>query len=540
MNGAYNGIKNLAAGDYETGMAGLTGALGSGAVSGPVFGWKTTKEFLDNRKAVKYIDVNKVNSVVTDPINNEQTATSHLKWAYDAMRNQYGKEHADATKDWQLRHTLEQEGINKIYYQARENGVTHETATKQILKIINRSKNDIISIKHGTPYFGYADKKEQLNEIEHGLDRANKSYDEHIKVLKKIANNDKIVSPEFKQRLFEGLANAKEFESIGEFLRIEKDKANNGDLEKSLPVDLQKDISINEAYKQAYQAIIGKILQPSTIEKENLGSKKSQAADIIDETTTPDQAVDMVAANPLEAETIKAQATNESKKAINSALAQHTLHFENTLKSMVENGSVYSEELQQEIPITEDYLNALIKEYEEVTAPLIEQLGDPAMKQKQQNLIRKSVVAVTDKLQRAAGPHSIEDGDLTQRYESPDPQTQYLFVAERDKLYAKLNNAGITSDLAEAVRVAATPEQLQEVLSNITNEREKELVSDFYNVVPLVKKETKVEEEIPDLSQFPEYDEIEDMDHYDNYRDEVNTEMIEDLLDKDILKPCDL
>lgn len=540
LNGAYNGIKNLAAGDYETGMAGLTGALGSGAVSGPVFGWKTTKEFLDNRKAVKYIDVNKVNSVVTDPINNEQTATSHLKWAYDAMRNQYGKEHADATKDWQLRHTLEQEGINKIYYQARENGVTHEAATKQILKIINRSKNDIISIKHGTPYFGYADKKEQLNEIEHGLDRANKSYDEHIKVLKKIANNDKIVSPEFKQRLFEGLANAKEFESIGEFLRIEKDKANNGDLEKSLPVDLQKDISINEAYKQAYQAIIGKILQPSTIEKENLGSKKSQAADIIDETTTPDQAVDMVAANPLEAETIKAQATNESKKAINSALAQHTLHFENTLKSMVENGSVYSEELQQEIPITEDYLNALIKEYEEVTAPLIEQLGDPAMKQKQQNLIRKSVVAVTDKLQRAAGPHSIEDGDLTQRYESPDPQTQYLFVAERDKLYAKLNNAGITSDLAEAVRVAATPEQLQEVLSNITNEREKELVSDFYNVVPLVKKETKVEEEIPDLSQFPEYDEIEDMDHYDNYRDEVNTEMIEDLLDKDILKPCDL
>lgn len=168
MNGAYNGIKNLAAGDYETGMAGLTGALGSGAVSGPVFGWKTAREFLDNRKAVKYIDVNKVNSVVTYLLNNEQTATSHLKWAYDAMRNEYGKEHADATKDWQLRHTLEQEGINKLYYQARENGVTHQAATKQILKIINRSKNDIISIKHGTPDFGYADKKEQLNEIEHG------------------------------------------------------------------------------------------------------------------------------------------------------------------------------------------------------------------------------------------------------------------------------------------------------------------------------------------------------------------------------------
>lgn len=56
----------------------------------------------------------------------------------------------------------------------------------------------------------------------------------------------------------------------------------------------------------------------------------------------------------------------------------------------------------------------------------------------------------------------------------------------------------------------------------------------------MVKKETKAEEEIPDQSQFPEYDEIEDMDHYDNYRDEVNPEMIEDLLDKDILKPCDL
>ena len=248
----------------------------------------------------------------------------------------------------------------------------------------------------------------------------------------------------------------------------------------------------------------------------------------------------MVAANPIEAQTIKTQATNESKKAINSALAQHTLHFETTLKRMVENGSVFSEELQQEIPITEDYLNALIKEYEEITAPLIDQLGDPNMKNRQQALIRKSVVAVTDKMQRAAGPHSIEDDDLTQRYASQDPQTQYLFIAERDKLYAKLNNAGITSDLAEAVRVAATPEQLQAVISNIKNERERELVSDFYNVVPLVKRETKAEEEIPDQSQFPEYDEIEDMDHYDNYRDEVNPEMIEDLLDKDILKPCDL
>jgi hypothetical protein len=58
--------------------------------------------------------------------------------------------------------------------------------------------------------------------------------------------------------------------------------------------------------------------------------------------------------------------------------------------------------------------------------------------------------------------------------------------------------------------------------------------------VPLAKRETKGEEDIPDLSQFPEYDEIEDMDHYDNYRDEVNPEMIEDLLDKDILKPCNL
>ncbi len=244
--------------------------------------------------------------------------------------------------------------------------------------------------------------------------------------------------------------------------------------------------------------------------------------------------------NPVEAQTIKAEATNVSKKAINSALMQHTLHFENTLKRMVETGSVFSEELQQEIPITEEYLNALIKEYEEITAPLIDQLGDPNMKNRQQALIRKSVVAVTDKMQRAAGPHSIEDDDLTQRYASQDPQTQYLFIAERDKLYAKLNNAGITSDLAEAVRVAATPEQLQEVISNIKNERERELVSDFYNVVPLVKKETKAEEEIPDQSQFPEYDEIEDMDHYDNYSVEVNPEMIEDLLDKDILKPCDL
>lgn len=540
LNGAYRGITKLAEGDYETGMAGLTGALGSGAVSGPVFGWKSTKQYLDNRKAAKYIDVNKVNSVVTDPLNNPETATSHLKWAYEAMRNQYGKEHADATKDWQLRHMLEQEGLNKLYYQARESGVTHEAATKQILKIINRSKNDIVSIKHGTPYFGFSDKKEQLNEIEHGLDRANKSYDEHIKVLKKIANNDKIVSPEFKQRLFEALANGKEFESIGDFLRVEKDKANNGDVEKEMPLDLKKDIAINDTYKLAYQQILGKLLTPSTIEQENLGSKKSQAADIIDETTPLDAAVDMVAANPLEAQTIKAQTANEGKKAINSALAQHTLHFENTLNRMVESGSVYSEELQQEIPITEDYLNALIKEYEEVTAPLLEQLGDPAMKKKQQALIRKSIVAVTDKLQRAAGPHSIEDDDLNQRYGSEDPQTQYLFIAERDKLYAKLNNAGITSDLAEAVRTAATPSRLQEIISNITNERERELVSDFYNVVPLAKRETKVEEEIPDQSQFPEYDEIEDMDHYDNYRDEVNPEMIDDLLDKDILKPCNL
>jgi len=504
IGGGLTAFKDLYNLDPEVTMSFITGAATSGGFNAARWGFGEMRQ-KGIKEKLKFIDTDKINSVITDPLNMDENVIGHLKFAFEAMQNEIAKGAAEQSKDWQLRHVLEQEGLNKLYYQARENGVEHNDTVKHILGALKARTGDL-DIKSSTPYISKNDIKAQFSEIENALASTAQTYDYSQRIFKDLNNKNYNITPELRKRVFEAVGNLTEFQSVGKFLEEQKNKTQGDPIQVG---NIEQDIKLNDAYVKAYTKVLTNLIKDNKNLKKDSDEHKAHIIETAVEETgkSPEAVISEISQTEQEAADLS-NLVDQKKSAKNEAkFLQETAHFQRQVDSFFREGGVnnamgFREELNH------DTFESLIKGYNESLADLT---SDPKTKKLFEEKKKAIIKAALSRLRDAAGSQTPEQVD--QRYNNSEAQRSFLFMPERTMLVNQLNNVpGVNSSFVEALsQVKNTTDLKALVLSPDRNEVEKRIINTFYS-----QGENR-EEEIPEiqndetlfLDDFPVDDSVE-------------------------------
>lgn len=504
VGGTMHAINNLD--NPESQAEFLSGMLGSGVTQTALSGFqKGVKYMSDVKQDAIYKkafgqDVNKQINSILEPIRNsdntlnQDAVRAHFIKAAQALNNDVAKDAANYIGDWQYGHVLEQEGFNKLYYEARENGIDHSSATEYILGALKaRPQEQMHLAEHKTPFTEYKDKTTFMAEVEQGLARAQNVYDNMSKISRYFGQKKQELTPEKKQRVFEAIANHKEFMAINDMLlrNIKKDdfvkdknvealspqekliydqlnnKTEKGISEKidlSIQKEAEKNIKLNQVYQNAYKGVIDDLLKEDDIADESIKYKAKKAAEAAEEAQVPvAEVVNQMTDDPKEAAKIIEHLDNEREFAAKSNLQDKTKLF---LENANQLFTVGYNEIGQEM--TPEALDELIRDYTQSVMDDAKVLGN------QEKIIANAVSLAVKKgynmfkenvgyLNIAKNPEG-----LKVRYEPSNNQRATFFVLER----AYLADAMSKANLPEATAIY-NANSAQDIIDTYQNASEK-------------------------------------------------------------------
>lgn len=529
VNGGLDAVKGLLTLDPEMTMNFITGAAGSGGFMAARWGMGKIRNQATERN-LKFIDKDAINSTVTDPITVNDNVKANLAYTVDAMRNEIGKTVADVKNDWQLRHVLEAEGINKLYYQARKNGVSHEDTVKKIIGALNARTDDKISIKHNTPYFGYADTKAQLKEVERGLSETEKSYDHTLAEVKRLERKGITLDPEKTKRLFEAIANQREFHNLNAFL---KEKNMDQDLPDNIKEEAAKDLKVNESYVSAYPNILKKLIGN---EKELRKESDDYKVDIAKQTAENggagvEENIDNLAKSVEEKDRLYRKVEDQRQARKQSDFEQETADFKSKLDQLFKEGHLRSA-MGDTSKLDVDTVEGMLLGYEEATKGYAK---SDELKKQRDSVIRTAVRKIRD----AAGNQNLEL--LGNRYDNSEPHKAYLFHTDKGSIASKLeSNPEADPMLADAIRNVKNTQELSALVNDPElDPTDKRIIHTFYS-----RGANTTEQAIPEfqddslvLSDHPEIE--EEGVQQDSF--ELTEKSIDELLNNEyLIKPCNV
>lgn len=522
-SGFAKGVSDLVTVDPEASMAFIGGMLPSAAMSGGKYGFDKYREKRDGKVAQNFIKPEMVNSIFNGPISNSEVQTAHAIHVAAGLQNAAGKEAAETTKDWQLGHVLQMEGIKKLYYEARENGVDSEAAKRQILKVV-QANPDLKgwSKKLNTEYVGVHNEKQVMSEIEKSMQSAERSYDSLHKEIKRLKTKDIVLTPERKRNLFEAISNRLEFQELGEFIKEQEDsdKKNN-------------DLKVNDAYIKAYDPVFKELLKTSDIKNDQNKGKKMEVKEALKESEKPESkevsSADIVKNSEYgikdekEVESIKSDLKREN---INSDVETLLDNLDTSISQLFKDGMIPGK-----ANLNYDEINTMFEEFDKSFSEVMSRVEDPRERLEYQRKVSQVYNKHIDKLRNAAGNVKSID-DLEDRYNSLEKQKAFLFFAERDLLLAKTR--GKVSDTAsEKIKNMENIDDLKALLQDETlSDMDRRIINSFYAEPAAVSFEDDGIDALTGVGEITIEAELPDNDVFDT---EFNEETIDDLIREGII-----
>lgn len=495
----------------------FSGMVGSMVTQGALSGYRAvadniTKGKMDNvSKNAFSMDVNQYINSVIEPLRDgnynlrDKPVQAHFIRAASILNNEVAKDAANYTGDWQLEHVLEQEGFNKLYYEARQNGISHSDATQYILGALKaRPEEKMYLPAHKTPYTDYKDKTTFMAEVEQGLSRAGVVYDNLDKLVKHYAKKNIELTPEKRQRLFEAISNHREFQTLNQMLtkNISKDEFLNGreienltpseallfnqinvnatagitpKVDKAIQQEATKDAKLNQIYQVAYTKVIDDLLDDKSLKEDSLQHKANKVEEVSEEDNIPlEDAAAQIASNPQEANKILNHIEQSNERKANSNFTEKTKVFQKQMDLLFTAGmNDFGDN------ISEISLNNLIDQYLESVSEDVRTLGKDRndVNKVVQNVLARNATAYRGRA--GSLDMATERIKLKERYKEGNGQRSALFALERADLSAKLLKEGF-KDEATYVHNATDAVGIMEAYEEASPEA-KNIIRNYYD-----------------------------------------------------------
>lgn len=555
-------------GDPELQSEFVGGMVGSGVTQGALKVYE--KLFQDiNKKDINEVskkafsqDINQYINSVLDPIHdasgrlNDDAVRAHLIRSAQVLNNDVAKDVANLTGNWQMEHMLEQEGFNKLYYEARENKINHQDATEYILGALKaRSEDKMYLSEHKTPYTEYKGKASFMAEVEGGLGRTQIVYDNLDKIVKHYAKKNIELTPEKRQRVFEALSNHKEFQAINELLSSHLSKEavldgkildqlspserllhdqlvadSKGSISPKIDIAIQKealkDSKLNQIYQLSYVKVIDDLLEEPSLKKDSLQHKANKAADTAEQAQIPvETVIEEMTANPAEAKAILAKVKEDSTAGASNTLKEKTETFKNQMSLMFNKGVNALGDVASETSI-----NDLIDSYLQSIKPEVTALK--LNKQEILDIVQNQLIKGAEIFKENAGYIDMknESTKLNSRYKEGNEQRNGLFVLERAAITKLLKDKGLSTDASNIFNSLNTS-QILDAYQNATIEG-KEIIEEYYNKGSNPQGELGLTKEQLDLANIAfENNFTENNDEIDIEDSELDGDITNDTLD---------